>query len=475
MAAVNPTFAVLKEKYFGDIRFWIMLFFVLRLIGITDPPLEIAHNWRQVTGNMVARNFFEIDSNILYPRLDIAGEKTGITGTEFSVLNYLMYLLSLLIGFHDWFGRLINLIISSIGVLYFYKLLKLKFDERFSFYAAFLLLSSMWLMFSRKVMPDTFSVSLVIIGLYHVFRYFGNARLFHAFLYFLFITAGVLSKIPAAYLLIVIAFPLLDPAIGWKQKVWVLLFSFCMLIPVAWWYFYWVPYLVQHYGFSHYYMGTSFSQGLSELLNNLSPTLEKFYFDAMKFTGFAASLFGLYFALKNKERRLLWIMFLCSLVFMVFMLKAGRNFYHHSYYIVPFVPVMCLLGAYAIVQIKKPWLQILAVFFITIESIANQQHDFRIKDSEKYKLSLETIADKFTSNSDLVAINGGDNPQQMYFLHRKGWTITTEQANDAAYVKELRDKGCRFIFINKHLLQGNEQGLHYPIVYSDENFIVYSL
>ena len=45
-----------------------------------DPPLEVAHNWRQTLGAMIARNFLETDNNILYPRIDITGEKTGITG-----------------------------------------------------------------------------------------------------------------------------------------------------------------------------------------------------------------------------------------------------------------------------------------------------------------------------------------------------------------------------------------------------------
>lgn len=106
----------------------------------------------------------------------MAGDKTGITGTEFSVLNYLIYLLSLLFGFHDWFGRLINLIVSSIGIFYFYKLIKLKFDERLSFFSAYLLLISDWFIYSRKGMPDTFSTALVIMGLYYVFRYFENFK-----------------------------------------------------------------------------------------------------------------------------------------------------------------------------------------------------------------------------------------------------------------------------------------------------------
>jgi hypothetical protein len=36
-------------------------------------------SWRQTLGTMAARNFQETDSNVLYPRIDIGGDKSGIT------------------------------------------------------------------------------------------------------------------------------------------------------------------------------------------------------------------------------------------------------------------------------------------------------------------------------------------------------------------------------------------------------------
>ena len=68
------------KLYLKDIRFWILLFFVVRLYGIFFPPLEVSHNWRQTTVTMVARNFVEDGADILHPKIDIAGEKSGITG-----------------------------------------------------------------------------------------------------------------------------------------------------------------------------------------------------------------------------------------------------------------------------------------------------------------------------------------------------------------------------------------------------------
>ena len=77
-----------------DIRFWIIFLFLLRLVGITNAPLEVGHNWRQAMTNMVARNFVDHGAHMLYPTIDMAGEKTGIIGAEFPLLNYLIYLIS---------------------------------------------------------------------------------------------------------------------------------------------------------------------------------------------------------------------------------------------------------------------------------------------------------------------------------------------------------------------------------------------
>jgi len=110
--------------YIKKIEFWIIFYFVIRLYGITDPPLEIGHHWRQVTGLMVARNFLEVNPNIFFPRVDETNGGTGIIGMEFPIMNYLHYLLSLIFGYQHWYGRLINLTISSLGIYYFYLLLR---------------------------------------------------------------------------------------------------------------------------------------------------------------------------------------------------------------------------------------------------------------------------------------------------------------------------------------------------------------
>ncbi|MFN0189379.1 MAG: glycosyltransferase family 39 protein [Bacteroidia bacterium] len=132
---------------------------------------------------MIARNFYEIDSNILYPRTDSAGELSGIVGVEFPVFNYLIFLISLIFGFENWYGRLINLIITSIGTFYFYKLIRNYFGESSAFFSAITLLVSMWFSYSRITIPDVFAASLCIISLYHGFQYLENGKPFNLFIF----------------------------------------------------------------------------------------------------------------------------------------------------------------------------------------------------------------------------------------------------------------------------------------------------
>ena len=76
--------------------------FLLRLFHITDPPIEVSHNWRQTTSLMVARNFHQLDNNILYPTIDETGEHRGVVGMEFPAVPYLIHLVSIPLGYDHW-------------------------------------------------------------------------------------------------------------------------------------------------------------------------------------------------------------------------------------------------------------------------------------------------------------------------------------------------------------------------------------
>lgn len=462
------------KKLAGDIRFWIFLLALLRLYGITQPPLEIGHNWRQVTGHMIARNFYEVDNNIIYPRLDMAGEKTGITGTEFPLLNYLEYLLSVPFGFHDWFGRLITLLVSSIGVYYFYLLVRRVSGERIAFYAGILLLLSNWFVFSRKAMPDTFSTSLIFMALHYALQYFYDRKNYAILLYILFALLGMLSKIPAGYLLALLLIPVLDIQIPLKRKIILALSSVLVIVPVAFWYFYWVPFLVEAYGFWHYYMGTGLREGAVDLAKHWNETLSKFYFEALKFSGFFLFIMGIVMMVRQKTKLLWSILALTFLPWFIFMCKAGFAFYHHGYYIVPFVPVMAFIAALGLGDIQKKFFRNALLVIFCAESLLSQVIDFYIPENREYILQLESIMDKVSERDDLIVIDGGANPVQLYFAHRKGWSLL-ENEIEPPVLDQLKLKGAKYVVLIKHRERGSVPQLPYTLAFEDENYRVYSL
>jgi hypothetical protein len=56
---------------------------------------------------------------------------------------------------------------------------------------------------------------------------------------------------------------------------------------------------------------------------------------------------------------------------------------------------------------------------ITIESVANQHDDMLLKESEMYKLSLESIVDKYVPKEDLIIVNGTPSPRLCILLIAK--------------------------------------------------------
>ncbi len=454
-----------------DIRFWILFFFILRLIGITNAPLEIGHNWRQSLTNMIARNFLEGNANMLYPQIDMAGNQTGIIGSEFPFYNYLIYLVSLVFAYSHWYGRLINLIASSFGTYYFYLLVEKVCNKKVAFNASIVLLSSIWFAYSRKIMPDTFSVSLVIIGLFYGYMYLTTGTFWKLFLFFLFTTLGMLCKIPALSLVSVISIILIVKEIPVNRKLIVLILTTLSLIIVGLWYFYWVPYLLETYHYQLYFP-KGLIEGFKEIIPLLPDFFEKFYFSSLcSYIALAFVVGGLFFIFKSKDFYLKTGILIITISFFIFILKTGSVFPLHTYYIIPFTPVMALAAGYGLSKFPAKYLYV-PLILISLEGIANQQHDFFIKHGERYKLSLEGLTDKNIGKNELIVINGSQSPQEIYFAHRKGWTVENNAINKEE-LNRLKELGASYLIINKKSFANTID--YYPLISSDQNYDIYKL
>jgi hypothetical protein len=459
--------------------FWILLFFIARLYGITNPPLEAASNWRQCDGLMIARNFYEHNPNIFYPTMDIAGDKTGITGSEFPLFNYLIYVVSLLFGYSSWYGRIINLIISSLGTFYFYRLIAKYFNPQAAFYSTILLLVSLWFGYARITIPDTFAASLCLISIYYGLLFMESGGALKFFIFFLLALCGCLVKISAAVLLTIFAIPFFSKSPPINRKIWFALAAGFILIAVYAWYFYWVPYLNTISGFPpHYFMGQKLSDGIEQLKANWERALYHFYYTPLKYTGFIVFLFCLFLTVKNKHWLTLLAFTLPFCSFLYIILVAGHNFTVNSYYPLMLVPPMAFIAGYGLTFLKNEKWVYLILLIVGIEGIANQIHTYSIRYPFSAFASLEQILDSSgCKRNDLIAINTDDahNPMPMYFAHRKGWNIpSNENLKDPNQIAFLKEHGCKYIVV-MDVIFGSSVELPLPKVYSSKEFIVYKL
>lgn len=465
----------MQVHLFRDFRFWLVLFFALRMVGITNAPAEVAHNWRQASVNMVARNFVEEGPDVLHPKVDDKGAKSRISSMEFPLLNYSIYLVSLPFGFNHWYGRLINLLVTSLGIWAFFLLVRAAFNARIALASGLILLASNWFVYGRKIMPDTFSVSLVLIALWFVYQWLEVGGWWRMALFAVCCAAGLLAKLPAVLLLPILALPVFFASFSRGRKVVLALGAMVALVPALWWYFYWCPHLEATYGQSNFFDGVGFAQGLAQLADNLADLANRFYFDALKFSGFVAFVIGCVLLVLRQNRVGLGVLAITVPVLVVYMLKSGWTFAHHGYYIVPFVPVMALVAGFAVAQLRKQWLYVVALAVIMVEGVANQQHDLFIKPKHTWWLTLEATANKVDDGDGLWVVLGGRASTRVYFAHRRGWAIENEYVLNTEAMADFKAQGATVVMLDKTVWLGALPKLPYKKLLETREAIFYEL
>lgn len=449
---------------------FIAIMFTLRLFHITDPPIEVAHNWRQTTSMMVARNFHQLDANILYPTIDETGENRGVVGMEFPAIPYAIHLISIPFGYDHWYGRLIVLLIVTIGSWYFFLLTRLNLKEKTAMWATILFTASSLIHLGRKVMPDPAALSLVIVALYYGFTYLKEGSTLRLVAYFLFAAMGTLIKIPFGLYLSLLAFPFFQSNIPAFRRGLFTAASLIVLFMVWWWYFNWNMHLAEEFG-QWYNSGKKLSEGAAEITQHMGEVLERFYFSAYhSFIWGILSIVGVVYLLFKRSQLAIAVTAVLLPLIALYMMKSGSLFSHHGYYALILVPWLAVCGALFLEKINARIAVIILVVGL-IESVANQQHDFFIKPASFRKLQLESIANDISKSEDLVALVSNANPNEFYFLNRKGWLVDPGQCN-ASHLQDLTNRGCRFLFTPRERLPID---IPYSVAFDYEHYVVYQL
>jgi hypothetical protein len=453
------------KRFFSQIEGVIFIFFIVRIYGITFPPLETWHSWRQGLTNMMARNIYRGEGSLMYPTVDMTGSNNPVIASEFPFFQYLIARMHALFGYSHWNGRLLNLIVCSIGIWCFFQLISRWFSRPHAWASVIILLSSLWFAFSRKVMPDTFACSLVIIGFYalsqlfciaeqeknriHVKQQILVSQLFYAILSFLFLALGGLCKIPVVFLFALAPLIFMYKKVDVKLRIAALAIIGIASVPILVWYFIHLPNLLENGAFVLFFPH-SISEGLTLINNGLkSDFFMQFYFGSLRsYVGFGAFLVSLCWIVYTKKWRLFCGFIICLVSFSYFAIGSGNIFPTHNYYVLPFVPVMAFFAGYGLSKLSKRW-KIVFLVLIIAEGIGNQLSDFQLDENVLYRLQLSKELNSILPIEHRIVVLAGSNPEMLYWFDRKGWSMEPTVLQNPDGKRELLRQGAKYVVVQK--------------------------
>ncbi len=458
-----------------DVRFWILVLFLIRLENIDLAPLD-RHSYRQCLTLGVARSYLEVDDNIFQPRTILCDSRPGFEVMEFPLLNYAIFLVWKIFGEHNWCFRLLGIVTASIGLWHLNRILLRLVDARTALAGTVLFGTSIAFLYARKAMPDVFSLSLVLIGVNLGWTYLEKGKWWQLLLFTIITAGGLLSKIPSASAVALLALPVFfDRSIELKRKLWLAAGGIVAVAAMSAWYFVWIPWAeieYQHKWFFRLSLAESWHQVTVESWNN---TKTRFFPIALQSqAAFFFFLAGLVWMLAKKQWKLTTVWLLYSAVFIVFILQVGKVFSEHEYYIMPYIPAMALLAGLGLNAIaKNDWLFIALLAALAAEAIYRQKEDFFIPWQEKKFLNLKAIVDSVVPEGAEIATSDGDgNPKMMYMAHRRGWTDKPSRMVDTSWLNGEATVGLHYAVYERLKIKDS---IPYPQLYLDNDFRIFKI
>lgn len=230
----------MKSK--GNVLLVIVLASILLKLPYVNNPISDWHSWNQISTMATARYIVQegVDA-ILHTRVDLFEsfqDRSNATFAEFPLLSGLIAIgFAIVHAEPEWLARLICILFSALGSVYFFLLVAEETNEKTACIAtALYLIAPMVWYFHRTVMTDVVMVNFVTAALYH-FRYWARYQKYSSFLFAVFFTAfAALAKAYALYIGIAFLLLLLEYQ-GWRKLLRLSNFIFFIgsVAPIAIW------------------------------------------------------------------------------------------------------------------------------------------------------------------------------------------------------------------------------------------------
>ncbi len=467
------------------------------------------HVWRQSNTLAVARNFYQEEMDIMNPRVDRRLDTDGVTGMQFPSYEYIVALGYKAFGLHNWVHRLVSLLITFWGAIGMYLLAKLllKHDIAAGFAALAYTFSPDLYYFGFSALPDILALACSVWGLYYFIRSSEDQKIRNSELPN-FRTSEILKFVASGFLItlagltklqflaigfFIAPYILLNIDLAKKRILPLIVFGATACVIPLLWYRRSVE-LIKSSGLEDF--GITFrpesdwKKGLNTILQNITSDLPDLL---LNYASFFIFLFSIFYFFKNKFWKSKWFlpMLIWTLSLIAYHIIELAQMNVHSYYMMPYLPVLFLMVAYGIknISLKKN----ANIFLFSILILSPVLSGLRIIPSRftKSNPGIPTELYNATSRNEMISaapsnalcIVGPDVSGCIYFYHleKKGFGFNSindldENIGEETRLENFIHRGAKYLYTNDSTANSNKGILsHFTLVKKVESFYIYKL
>lgn len=446
---------------------------------LSERPCSI-HASAQCQRASIALNYYNIDMNFFKPRIQRYTQGDGITGVEFPIVYYAGAVLYKLFGFNEAYIKVINLLILSLGLLFFF-LLTQKFVNNVVLSLIIVIsvtLSPVLLYYGANFMPDIPGLAFVLCAWYFFFKYLNTQKAKHLNLMVFFSALAALIKVIAIiFFLIILCLLLLDKFKFFKKEESTqlithskkVLLRVCVgiAIVVAWYgYAKWLSAAHHQDAFALGPRMVFDKEGILGVYDSVKNYWLFQYYSSETYVFIIVALAFSILMLKRLNKLLLTITILYIMASLCYIVLFLYQFKHHDYYIIAMLPCVFFLllvfvdalsrlstnysffmtTAFAIVMffnLKECLIKCKENYFFRFDSKVYLAGDYKPYYDLEPKLRALGIKreDKFASAFDNSYSNS------LYFMNQAGFTIEDCYGHDTI-VNSLQANDVRYLVVN---------------------------
>lgn len=139
---------------------------VLSVVRVFGPMTYSGDIWRLADTASIARNFAENGMRLFYPQINWGGAGPGYVETEFQLLTWLAAACYLVVGEHEWIGRLLSLIFALVGTAAFWGLARRTLPPAAARWAVIaFVVSPLFMRYASAFMPDVTALAFFLLAM----------------------------------------------------------------------------------------------------------------------------------------------------------------------------------------------------------------------------------------------------------------------------------------------------------------------